>query len=71
MICRRCHESIADAADGLMVARGDLGVEAGYEKVPLMQKQRTRAYKRPVVVATSTPGVIGKHFKHLCVYQVS
>jgi pyruvate kinase len=48
-------ESIADAADGLMVARGDLGVEAGHEKVPLMQKQLIREATtrgKPVIVAT-------------------
>jgi pyruvate kinase len=49
------REAIADAADGLMVARGDLGVEAGYERVPLMQKQLIRdaaARGKPVIVAT-------------------
>ncbi len=49
------HEAIADAADGLMVARGDLGVEAGFDKVPLMQKQLIRdgaARGKPVIVAT-------------------
>ena len=46
---------ILDAADAVMVARGDLGVELPVEKVPGMQKQMTRAARRtgkPVVVAT-------------------
>jgi pyruvate kinase len=46
---------ILDIADGIMVARGDLGVEMPLEKVPAIQKQLTRAARRmgkPVVVAT-------------------
>ena len=46
---------IIDAADALMVARGDLGVEMPLEKVPALQKQMTRAARRAgktVVVAT-------------------
>jgi pyruvate kinase len=49
------REAIVDAADGLMVARGDLGVEAGYDKVPLMQKRLVRdaaVRAKPVIVAT-------------------
>jgi pyruvate kinase len=34
---------IVDVSDGVMVARGDLGVEAGVARVPLMQKEVIRA----------------------------
>ncbi|GAA3874351.1 pyruvate kinase [Streptomyces sedi] len=46
---------IVDAFDGLMVARGDLGVEVPLEAVPLVQKRAVRLAKRnakPVIVAT-------------------
>ncbi len=35
-------DEIVDVSDGVMVARGDLGVEAGVARVPLMQKQVIR-----------------------------
>ena len=44
-----------DAFDGLMVARGDLGVELPLEDVPLVQKRAVlaaRARAKPVIVAT-------------------
>jgi pyruvate kinase len=50
-----CLQEILEIADGLMVARGDLGVELPLETVPGRQKQLTRAARRagrPVVVAT-------------------
>ena len=48
-------EAIVDAFDGLMVARGDLGVELPLEEVPLVQKravQLCREHAKPVIVAT-------------------
>jgi pyruvate kinase len=48
-------DSIIANSDGLMVARGDLGVEMPVERVPVLQKQITskaRAAGKPVVVAT-------------------
>jgi len=47
--------AIVAASDGVMVARGDLGVEMPVEKVPGLQKQITRVSRaagKPVVVAT-------------------
>ena len=46
---------IIDVSDGLMVARGDLGVEAGVERVPLIQKEvirRSGAQGKLVITAT-------------------
>ena len=48
-------EAIVDAFDGIMVARGDLGVELALERVPLVQKraiQLCRENAKPVIVAT-------------------
>ena len=46
---------VVDAFDGIMVARGDLGVELPLEQVPLVQKQAVELARRnakPVIVAT-------------------
>ena len=48
-------EAILDVSDGLMVARGDLGVELAPEDVPVAQKRIVRAARRrgiPVIIAT-------------------
>jgi pyruvate kinase len=48
-------EAILEAADGVMVARGDLGVEMALEKVPRIQKRiirRARSRGRFVITAT-------------------
>ena len=48
-------DAIIDASDGLMVARGDLGVEMDVAQVPIIQKdliRRCRIAGKPVIVAT-------------------
>ena len=48
-------DEIVKLSDGIMVARGDLGVECPIEQVPVMQKkiiECCRKYARPVIVAT-------------------
>ena len=48
-------QGIIDVADGVMVARGDLGVETPMERLPLVQKQiidMAREQGKPVITAT-------------------
>ncbi len=48
-------DSILEASDGIMVARGDLGVELPVQNVPPIQKRlvrKCRAQAKPVIVAT-------------------
>ena len=47
--------SIVEACDGLMIARGDLGIECPFEELPVIQRRAVRAclaQGRPVIVAT-------------------
>jgi pyruvate kinase len=48
-------EEILEVVDGVMVARGDLGVEMAPEKVPVIQKhviRRAAEWRKPVITAT-------------------
>jgi len=48
-------DAILEVSEGVMVARGDLGVEMSPERVPVVQKNiisRAREYRRPVITAT-------------------
>jgi pyruvate kinase len=50
----RCEE-IIDAADAIMIARGDLGVEMDLARLPIVQKKlvaAAQAYGKPCIVAT-------------------
>lgn len=51
----RNYKEILKTADGIMVARGDLGVELSPEKVPMLQKKlirKAREKGKPVITAT-------------------
>lgn len=48
-------DAIIEVADGVMVARGDLGVELPMQKVPVIQKlivKKCNALSKPVIIAT-------------------
>jgi pyruvate kinase len=51
----RNMEPIVMASDAIMVARGDLGIEIDYHKLPLVQRELVRScheYGKPVIIAT-------------------
>lgn len=57
-------EEIIALSDGVMVARGDLGVELSPEKVPALQKKIVRVSKtlgKPVIVATQMLETMTEH----------
>ncbi len=46
---------LIDASDGIMVARGDLGIEVPYEELPIIQRRTVKGcirHGKPVIVAT-------------------
>ncbi len=48
-------DQIIDVSDGIMVARGDLGVEISFDQVPLIQKEivkKSIRMSKPVIIAT-------------------
>jgi pyruvate kinase len=59
-------DGIIDACDGIMVARGDLGVELPMERIPMIQKHLTRRCMdacKPVVIATQMMESMISHFR--------
>jgi len=61
-----CLEAILEEADGVMIARGDLGVEMGPEAVPLLQKRiiaEANRCRRLVITATQMLESMTQHLR--------
>ena len=61
-----CLEAILEEADGVMIARGDLGVEMGPEAVPLLQKRiiaEANRRRRLVITATQMLESMTQHLR--------
>ena len=61
-----CLDAILDQADGVMVARGDLGVEMGPEAVPVLQKRiiaEANRRRRLVITATQMLESMTQHMR--------
>ncbi len=59
-------DAILDQADGVMIARGDLGVEVGPEAVPILQKRiiaKANRYRRLVITATQMLESMTQHLR--------
>jgi pyruvate kinase len=59
-------DAILDQADGLMIARGDLGVEMGPEAVPILQKRiiaKANRHRRLVITATQMLESMTQHMR--------
>src|SRR5262245_31915137 len=57
-------DSLLEEADGVMIARGDLGVEMGAEVVPILQKRiitKANQYRRLVITATQMLESMTRH----------